>query len=847
MKLAINEPAETIAKNLNSISFFGRNLSFLFVLVAVLSVLLQTIAIADTGRWMPYPPGIGGPWGGKVRKILSPDPLGSIMWAAAAGGVFFSSDGGKKWEARNNGLPNLDIISLSAAGDRLLAFIEYPQEYRGLYQSDSSGLQWEAAPVWRLDGGKYVKAAFPCISNILIDPADIDHAFFYYEQGECEGYYRKKYSGGLVEMELDQESGWIVVPGRDESFSVAGMQLMGNGDLAFADLDGSIYEFPKGALVAEEPSIGLYSKCGFSDYDEVLDFIVLDDNKQILAAACGVGGLFVSLDGGANWEERHFSKIKYDENDFDVLVNLLVADPLDANRLVYAVRHITDTSTYLFEIKDVTRLSDSERGKPKAIDLPEYGLELLDVHVGGDAEYVCESEAGIFRRDRGAPEFIHSSQGIAAFDVNGIAFAPRADGSFAVTGGGGRENGNGGVYFWDVASSSWRRSAGWNVGVSTELAAYRGDEIWVTAKGGLNGGGLYSSIDGGLSWQFRSGSMGMGARHNVYGFQFSTSNNKVGLAGTSSGFYRTVDGGANWSVDLEFVYTGGWIVAEDVSGPMDFFAASGDFMYSVYLENGRAWKTSLVEVVNDPVMVSAIAASPRDGGHVLIGTRSNGLYERGVLVDGSWQRPLTRIPSGNVLSAAIADRKDDDWMAASIQGKGVYFIKDGSTRWEMLSEGLESFSGDLPRVNVLVFDPLAPRLIAGVENMGLYFLDFTDDIKIPEAYLFRVERIYKESGELIADIKISAQEFPMGAEMRFSSDGVAWGRWKQLAAEELLQLSAQIRTSQTVFAQFRDASGNASGVADENVKDLLPPLPSSASSGGGGGGGCFISMLSNIH
>jgi len=870
----MNLIAGLFAAKLESASASGENYAprpprvrfFLGCILISFCFFLPSHAFADTTRWEPYPPGTGGPWGGKIRKIQIPDPMGQVLWAATAGGAHYSADGGLTWENRSSGLPALNVMSLDAQGDRVLAFIEYPEEYRGLYQSDNGGRSWKKADLFRASNEQL--ESFPCIRDVLLDPANSDHAFLYYEVGDCEGSYRNKYSGGLVEANLDKTSldpAWAIVPGKDEAFNVAAMHLLDGGNLVLAEVDGSLYEFAEGSSTPDELPTGLYSKCGFSDHDEVVDFLVLDAEKQILAAACGTGGLFISIDGGDSWDERHFSSVKYGESDFDVIVELLAADPMDANRLVYAVHHITDTATYLFEIEDVSLVPASASydmafekgqylditypasrmgGKPKIINLPEKGMEILDVQISGEAEYLGESEAGAFMRTRGEANFVHSSKGIAAFDVKGLAFSPRADGSFTVTGGGSIEDGNGGVYFWDAEALSWRRSSGWHVGVSTDLIGYRGAEVWVTAKGGADGSGFYSSSDNGLSWQFRSGSMGPGARKNIYGFTFSTSDNKAAIAGTSSGFYLSADGGNTWTLDTDFLSFGRWLVAEDVGSPKSFFAASGTSLYSVSPAKGAAWDAQFEDFVcSDQFIVSSMAASARTSGHLLIGTGNGGLYERISPTEG--MRLLSQVPVGNVSAVAVADREGDPWMAASVDQKGAYVVKDGSAKWLKITEGLESSNGDVPLISVLVFDPLSPRLIAGVENRGLFFLDF-DEVAGFEPYPWAVEDIYNEAGELAADIVVSAQ-ITQDSEVRFSSDGFEWSAWAPVAEMQTVPLSSKIRTSEVLFVQFKDENGNASIVVEKDVKDILPPPPpSSSKGGGGGGGGCFVSLLADF-
>lgn len=77
------------------------------------------------------------PGGRTVNRLLA-TPQGT--WAGTNAGVFFSTDGGIAWQARNTGLTNLTVNNLAASGGTVLA--STPGEASGVYRSTNGGATW---------------------------------------------------------------------------------------------------------------------------------------------------------------------------------------------------------------------------------------------------------------------------------------------------------------------------------------------------------------------------------------------------------------------------------------------------------------------------------------------------------------------------------------------------------------------------------------------------------------------------------------------------------------------------------------------------------------------------------
>lgn len=100
-------------------------------IIALLFLLFSTAAFAG---WSPL-----GPYGGVITSVaVSKD---GIYAGTEGGGVFFSSDGGKKWEGRRKGLENIFVESLTVASDGTV----YVGTRNGIFKS-RDGKVWEPLP-----------------------------------------------------------------------------------------------------------------------------------------------------------------------------------------------------------------------------------------------------------------------------------------------------------------------------------------------------------------------------------------------------------------------------------------------------------------------------------------------------------------------------------------------------------------------------------------------------------------------------------------------------------------------------------------------------------------------------
>ena len=96
-----------------------------------------------------------------MTAILADLKTSGIVYAGtAANGVFRSSDGGATWQARSQGLPDLNIPALAAGPASLYA----GTDHSGLFTSRDGGVSWSRLP----GGADFVAARIP---SVAADPA----------------------------------------------------------------------------------------------------------------------------------------------------------------------------------------------------------------------------------------------------------------------------------------------------------------------------------------------------------------------------------------------------------------------------------------------------------------------------------------------------------------------------------------------------------------------------------------------------------------------------------------------------------------------------------------------------
>ena len=221
-----------------------------------------------------------------------------------------------------------------------------------------------------------------------------------------------------------------------------------------------------------------------------------------------------------------------------------------------------------------------------------------------------------------------------------------------------------------------------------------------TVYAGLDGGGVYKSTDGGVSWNAaRSGIEGL----NVYALAMDPLAGSAVYAGTNNGLYRTFDGGASWHPanpgNADF------ILALAASGSNIYAGTAGGVFRSG--DGGASWApvTSL-----GGAMVQALAINA--AGNVFAGTTS-GIFES---IDGgaTWTPRNTGMSHANVTAIAV-NPVNPLVLYAATWGGGIFKTSDGGSTWTPASSGVTE-----PYVRSLAINPLLPDTVYAGTNRGAF-------------------------------------------------------------------------------------------------------------------------------
>ncbi|HXI13648.1 MAG TPA: hypothetical protein VNM92_13545 [Thermoanaerobaculia bacterium] len=211
--------------------------------------------------------------------------------------------------------------------------------------------------------------------------------------------------------------------------------------------------------------------------------------------------------------------------------------------------------------------------------------------------------------------------------------------------------------------------------------------------------GIYSSMDGGSSWQASGEPTSSSTPAAVVA--------RAGLAYAASqsrGILRTQDRGATWLLsnrgystqEVRFVKP----MPDDL---MMLFAGTFDNGLFVTADRGQTWRA----VLGLPVTVMmSMAVAPSDPSTIYLGTGGAGLWkssDRGT----TWSQAATAIGPSGTITFIDVDPVNSSIVYAALRGAGVYKSIDGGRSWANIGGSLR----DVDFVDQLSIDPNDPMTL----------------------------------------------------------------------------------------------------------------------------------------
>ena len=269
----------------------------------------------------------------------------------------------------------------------------------------------------------------------------------------------------------------------------------------------------------------------------------------------------------------------------------------------------------------------------------------------------------------------------------------------------------GGIYSSGNGGDSWQRAdRGLPAGSAiTSLAVAPGGR---TVFAGTAGTGVYASTDDGRSWQAANGSDPVLMGSQIRSVLVSPTDGHLVYAATSDGYVgRSFDGGRHWQVTG--LSTGGLTaMAIDSGHPSTLLVGTASDGLRVSNDGGVSWHSPIQNLLGFAI-AHAFAASPAAPEVIYAGT-DDGIYQT---IDGgaTWLRESHGIPTSETIEAVVVDPLHGTRVLAGDANGYLYSSLDGGTSWSAI------YVPDGYQINALLYDVARPgTVLAGTSGPVAY-------------------------------------------------------------------------------------------------------------------------------
>ncbi len=255
-------------------------------------------------EWNPIGPG-GGGWISAITVIN--DPLHTLYVGCDVGGVYKSSDNGKSWTIKNNGLSIYFVQDITY--DPVNPDILYLATRGGIYKSTNGGDTWTAKRSGFPDTEEYSFSA--PINDIVVDPKN--NNILYAGIGvHKKGYDFDRYHWDSVEIKgsiyksIDRGETWTLIrkTGINPEAMIYSMDIDSkNSKNIYAATDKGVYKSTDAGKTWKQKKSGLPK---LKAMNIVVDPVNTDTVYVTLWANPGSwhwkGGVYKSINGGDSWK-----------------------------------------------------------------------------------------------------------------------------------------------------------------------------------------------------------------------------------------------------------------------------------------------------------------------------------------------------------------------------------------------------------------------------------------------------------------------------------------------------------------------------------------------------------------
>jgi photosystem II stability/assembly factor-like uncharacterized protein len=616
---------------------FRKSLS---VLAVCFVVALMSTTLLASGPWQ-----VLGPDGGDARSLAydahNPD---HILLGTSTGQMFSSSDAGQTWSrlARLGGdeyvLDHISIDPQNANNIYVSAWSSSGQQIGEIFRTRDGGTTWKTLPAMH---GKSIRAIamYKADPNILV-------------AGALDGVYRTKDGGDTWERLSPANSAEIkniesiAVDPKDPNTVYAGTwhlawktsdgganwQHINKGMIDDSDVFSVIVDHDNPSVVFASACSGIYkSETGGDMFEKIKGIpfsarrtrvLKQDPTNENIVYAGTTEGLWKTVDLGKVWKRVSSP---------DVVVNDVMVDPRDSNRVLIA----TDRSGVMASADGAAKWSPSNKGYAhryvSAILADNKDASTLYVGVVNDREY-----GGVFYSKDAGQHWLQKAAGLGGKDV----FALKQSSTGTLVAGT-----NHGMYSLERNGSEWHPMN--VVVVETTVKVPRKGTRKAFTKTTVQKSQLESRVN---DLELGSGRW---------------------LAATTTGIYSSADQGKTWK--------GGQVLAQtdfvSVRAEGSTVVAATHASVLVSDDSGSTWK--LAGLPNYVVSIRSVAIA--SDSQIMVASRE-GAFRSG---DGgaTWEHAVNGIPGKDITSVSF-DPTHKRLLATSDATSVIFESRDGGRSWQ---------------------------------------------------------------------------------------------------------------------------------------------------------------------
>jgi len=691
----------------------------------------------------------GGPLGGlgyDIRMRLS-DP--DIMYVTDAfSGLHISADGGVSWSASNAGI----LARTGASGDAIPVFCVTidphdpdivwcgTQNQRGIYRSTDGGRTWVERDNGIVEREGISFRGFtvdPRNSNIVYAAAELSS---YAWAGETRTGRQFDLTNGVVYKTTDGGASWRPIWRGDDLARYVWIDPRNPERLyvstGFFDREAANCDVARGipggvgVLKSEDGGTTWVELGRANDLGNLYvgSLYMHPKSPDILLAAAGNhawrngNGVYLSQDGGRTWR----AVLEIGPEEAFGSVEFAVADPM----IAYAG---SDEAMYRSEDGGNTwrQVSEKHPWGPPGVCI---GIA-IDIQVDprdADRLFVNAYGGGNFLSEDGGRTWTVASTGYTGANIHNLAVSP-GDPSlvYAIGRSGPFKTVNGGQT-WDgltyqpATSPEWHTVALLPSSPTTVLISDEYDAM------------IYRSVDGGRHWvvAFHYSDVppaGYAEWHGFKAIAVAPSDDHIAYAGMSHnsryideggrepshGMYKSADGGATWRPCNDAV-SARWninAIAVDPLSAETVYVGTVDGGVLKTVNGGSRWiQINLGLRLLD---VRSLAIDRANTATLFAGVENGGVY-KSIDSGASWKQASNGMDAQAIVRSIVLDPTDSQTVYAADLRTGVFRSSDGGATWVKISDGLRTRA-----VKALAISSDGKVLYAATEGEGVFRLDLT--------------------------------------------------------------------------------------------------------------------------